>query len=326
MKKIKSFSLASLMALGTGLALNTQAAPGVQQVQQKASSDYAQTRYPILFTHGMFGFTRLGTATFGMDYWYQILPDLARNGAHVFAAQVSPLEATELRGEQLLAQVEEVLAITGKEKVNLIGHSHGGPTIRYIEAVAPEKVASLTAVGGTIKGSKIADDILANRMANGALTLFGEKLIAPIISLMQNNKDLPNSLNASLSSISEQGSADFNQRYPSAAIPQSACGQGQKVTANGIYHYSWTGTAQMTNALDVIDSAISILAPLSYKNLDNDGLVNRCNAHYGAVIRDDYRLNHLDEVNMVLGLRALFSPDPVALYRQHANRLKLEGL
>jgi triacylglycerol lipase len=78
--------------------------------------------------------------------------------------------------------------------------------------------------------------------------------------------------------------------------------------------------------LDVLDSVISQLAPLSYGNFDNDGLVNRCNAHLGQVIRDNYHHNHLDEVNMIFGLRDIFSPDPVALYRQHANRLKLQGL
>ena len=40
----------------------------------------------------------------------------------------------------------------------------------------------------------------------------------------------------------------------------------------------------------------------------------------------DYRQNHLDEVNQVLGLRDWFSTDPVTLYRQHANRLKVAGL
>jgi len=43
-------------------------------------------------------------------------------------------------------------------------------------------------------------------------------------------------------------------------------------------------------------------------------------------IRDDYRWNHLDEVNQILGLRAIFSPDPVQVYREHTNRLKLQGL
>ncbi|TMU79380.1 lipase, partial [Bacillus sp. BHET2] len=40
----------------------------------------------------------------------------------------------------------------------------------------------------------------------------------------------------------------------------------------------------------------------------------------------DYRQNHLDEINHFVGLRDLFSVDPVTLYRQHANRLKQQGL
>ncbi len=93
----------------------------------------------------MFGFTRIGFDSFWhRTIFYPILPDLARNGANTFAAQVSPLESTEVRGEQLLAQVEEVLALTGQPKVNLIGHSHGGPTTRYIAAIKPEYVASVT--------------------------------------------------------------------------------------------------------------------------------------------------------------------------------------
>jgi hypothetical protein len=54
--------------------------------------------------------------------------DLARNGANVYATQVSPFNSTEIRGEQLAQQVEEIIAITGQTKVNLIGHSQGGPT------------------------------------------------------------------------------------------------------------------------------------------------------------------------------------------------------
>ncbi|WP_086207221.1 esterase/lipase family protein [Acinetobacter sp. ANC 4648] len=316
----------SLVTLLCGFSASTTFATNLQTVKsQFVSSNYAKTKYPIVFNHGMFGFTRLGPASFGIDYFYQVLPDLARNGATVFATQVSPLASTELRGEQLLQQVDEVLAITGAPKVNLIGHSHGGPTIRYIEIVAPEKVASLTAVAGTIKGSKVADDILNNNTAKTLLTVVGQYMIAPVTNLLEGNPSLPNNLERSLKSISEKGSAEFNAQYPSAAIPKD-CGQGQKITRNGVYHYSWTGTSQITNIFDIVDSAISQLAPLSYKNKDNDGLVSRCNTHLGQVIRDNYDQSHLDQVNQILGLHALFSPDPVAQYRQQANRLKLEGL
>ena len=112
-KKIAhSISLLGLVAC-IGFTTSSVTA-GVLSVNTTAQSTYAKTKYPLLFTHGMFGFSRVGVAEFGLDYWYQILPDLARNGATTFAAQISPLESTEVRGEQLLQQVEEVMAITGK--------------------------------------------------------------------------------------------------------------------------------------------------------------------------------------------------------------------
>ncbi|WP_424619402.1 esterase/lipase family protein, partial [Acinetobacter sp.] len=110
------------------------------QVTSSSSSSYAKTKYPVVFSHGMSGFITVGTDDFGLDYFYQILPDLARNGANVWATRVSPFNSSEIRGEQLLQQVQEITAITGASKVNLIGHSHGGPTIRYVAGVAPQLV------------------------------------------------------------------------------------------------------------------------------------------------------------------------------------------
>ncbi len=94
---------------------------------------YTQTRYPIVLVHGLFGFDKL----LGVDYFYGIPQALTRDGAKVYVAQVSATQSSELRGEQLIKQVQQVLAITEAEKVNLIGHSHGGPTIRYVASVAP---------------------------------------------------------------------------------------------------------------------------------------------------------------------------------------------
>lgn len=50
-------------------------------------SNYAKTQYPLVFAHGMMGFNRIAMDVLGMDYWYQILPDLARNGSTAFAAR-----------------------------------------------------------------------------------------------------------------------------------------------------------------------------------------------------------------------------------------------
>lgn len=309
--------------VGLTLLGSSSAFAAIQTTPTNSKATYAKTKYPIVFNHGMFGFTRLGVPEFGLDYFYQVLPDLASNGATVYATQVSPLNSTEVRGEQLVKQVEEVLAITGAKKVNLIGHSHGGPTTRYAAGVMPSKIASVTTVAGVNKGSKVADLLLSTGVGAQVVSAFVEATLMPVMNWAQGKPNLPSNMNASLKSLSTEGSLAFNKRFPNG-IPTTECGQGTAVT-NGIYNYSWTGNKTVTNVLDP-DTIVVGLAGLAFGFTDNDGLVGTCSAHFGKVIRDDYAHNHLDEVNQILGLRGLFSPDPVELYRQHANRLKLAGL
>ena len=80
----------------------------------------------------------------------------------------------------------------------------------------------------------------------------------------------------------------------------------------------------MTNILDPLDAGIGILS-LAHGEA-NDGLVALCVQRLGQVIRVDYKMNHLDEINGFFGIVHLFETSPVTLYRQHANRLQLAGL
>ncbi len=66
----------------------------------------------------------------------------------------------------------------------------------------------------------------------------------------------------------------------------------------------------MTNLLDV-DSVLKATSLLIDGGRDHDGLVPRYSAKFAKTIRDDYNWNHLNEVNQVLGLKAIFVPDPV---------------
>lgn len=136
------------LCLGTVMAVSSQVQAGLF-----GSNGYTQTRYPIVLAHGMLGFDSI----LGIDYWYGIPQALRRDGAQVYVTEVSQLNTSELRGEELLQQVEEIVAISGKPKVNLVGHSHGGPTVRYVAAVRPDLVASVTSVGAPHKGSDVAD-------------------------------------------------------------------------------------------------------------------------------------------------------------------------
>ncbi|MBA1147696.1 triacylglycerol lipase [Ectothiorhodospiraceae bacterium WFHF3C12] len=283
------------------------------------NDDYTETRYPIVLVHGLMGWDSIGP----IECWHGITEALRDDGAEVYVAKIAGANTTEVRGEQLLSQVQEIVAISGADKVNLIGHSHGGPTIRYVAGVRPDLVASATSVGGVNKGSAIAD-LLArvNDQAPAAGSMLAEivNAAANLIDTLSGS-DYEQDALGSLDSLSTEGARAFNESFP-AGIPAD-CGDGEH-EVNGVRYYSWSGTDPTTNPLDISDAPLAVTS-LAFDGA-NDGLVGRCSSHLGMVIRDDYKQNHLDEINQFLGLTSPFAQDPVALYRQHANRLKRVGL
>ncbi len=281
----------------------------------------AKTRYPIVLAHGLAGFDEL----FGVfEYFFGIPNALRDRGATVFVTQVSAFNSTAARGEQLLDQVETIVAITGKPKVNLIGHSHGGLDVRYVASVRPDLVASATAVAGPHKGADLADFLRANvengSFTEGVLSFFANSL-GTVLGLLSGSTD-PQDAVLALDALTASGAAAFNAQHPQG-VPTSACGQGAS-SVNGVRYYSWSGTGILTNVFDLSDPALA-LTSLFY-DLPNDGLVDRCSSHLGSVIRDNYFQNHLDEVNQLLGLVSIFESNPRTLFRNHANRLKNAGL
>ncbi|MGL4318703.1 MAG: triacylglycerol lipase, partial [Pseudomonas sp.] len=282
-----------------------------------------KTQYPIVLAHGMLGWDSM----LGIDYWYGIPSALSSDGASVYTTEVVQMGTSEERGEDLIKEVEEIVAISGKAKVNLIGHSHGGPTVRYVAAVRPDLVASVTSVGAPHKGSAVAD--LIRQIPEGSN---GEAIVAGLVNaigsvihfLSGSTSQTPQNALGALESLNSEGAAAFNAKFPQG-IPTTACGEGA-YKVNGISYYSWSGTSPVTNVLDPMD-LITTAASLAFASgVANDGFVERCSSHMGMVIRDDYRMNHLDEVNQFLGLSSLFETSPVTVYRQQANRLKLAGL
>ncbi|MDW2255392.1 triacylglycerol lipase, partial [Vibrio sp. 1569] len=154
-----------------------------------AATGYTQTKYPIVLVHGLFGFDSLA----GVDYFFGIPHSLTKDGATVYVAQVSATNSSEARGEQLLSQVETLLAATGASKVNLIGHSHGGPTARYVASVRPDLVASVTSIGGVNKGSKVADLVRGTVPEGSGTEQLAVKLaqgLTTLINLLSGGSDL----------------------------------------------------------------------------------------------------------------------------------------
>ncbi len=287
-----------------------------------AQSNYTQTRYPIVLVHGLLGFDSiLGV----LDYWYGIPGDLRSGGARVFVANVSSSNYSEVRGEQLIRDLDNLRATTGFQRFNLIGHSHGGPTIRYVASVRPDLVASITSVGSPHTGSKVADGLNAVLPPGSPLRPLVAGLVDAVsvfIEVLSGDDDPQYALGA-LASLSSPGAAAFNARHPQG-MPTSSCGQGA-ASVNGVRYYSWGGTSVLTNIFDASDGFLGA-SSLFFGFEANDGLVGRCSSHLGTVLRDDYGWNHLDEVNQIIGLRGLFASNPVSVIRAHANRLKNAGL
>lgn len=279
------------------------------------ATGYTQTKYPIVMVHGLFGFDNLGP----VDYFYGINSALRSGGATVYVTSVSAANSTEVRGEQLLAQVKQILAATGAAKVNLIGHSHGGPTARYVASVRPDLVASVSSVGGVNKGSKVADILIG--AAPGVSTTLGNA-VASLITFLSGGNGLPQNAKAAFTSLSTAGTLAFNSRHPEG-VPTSACGEGA-YQVNGVSYFSWSGAQPYTNVFDALDPILAVTS-LAFDG-KNDGLVSSCSSHLGRVIRDDYALNHGDEINQLVGITNLFETSPVTLYRQQANRLQSLGL
>ena len=120
------------------------------------ASSYTRTQYPIVLVHGAAGWGKiLGV----YDYWFGIIDALRSGGATVFYTQVSPFHSAEVRGEQLLSQVETIVALTGARKVNLVGHSFGGFDARYVATIRPDLVASVTTLAAPNGGAELADYI-----------------------------------------------------------------------------------------------------------------------------------------------------------------------
>lgn len=129
--------------------------------------------YPIVLSHGIARFDFLSDyinhtlERFGLDfstltdqnnYFKGISNFLTSKGFNVHHTRVSFAAGVDRRSNDLRDQINNILALTGKEKVHIIGHSMGGLDTRHmiVEKGMAERVASLTTIGTPHNGTSFA--------------------------------------------------------------------------------------------------------------------------------------------------------------------------
>jgi triacylglycerol lipase len=139
-------------------------------------------KYPVLLVHGM-GFRDNDF----IGYWGRIPKALEECGCHVYFGEQDANADIETNAAHLAQRIDQILAQTGAERINIIAHSKGGLDSRYAIAKLGigDKVASLTTVNTPHRCCLFADYLLGkiptetkNAVANAynaALRKLGEE-------------------------------------------------------------------------------------------------------------------------------------------------------
>ncbi|MEN9494786.1 MAG: hypothetical protein RJA89_1029, partial [Pseudomonadota bacterium] len=201
--------------------------------------------------------------------------------------------------------------------------------------------SSVTAISSPEQGSKMADwtvkMVTEGSAADGlpagefnTASLMAIKFFELVGGAMDIGSGVPlNQLQqqdgwAAVNSLTTNYAAKFNQKFP-AAMPTSYCGYPKNTVVNNVRYYSLSGAQTMTMLVDPSDMVLG-LTGLSFNGEANDGLVSPCSSRLGEVIRDNYKMNHMDSVNQVFGIVSLLDTNPLTVYRNQVNRLKGQSL
>ncbi|BBO60079.1 triacylglycerol lipase [Mycoavidus sp. B2-EB] len=330
---MKMHGLFRLCIAASALLVSSFACAGYDIIASRpsvsATDQTAHTQYPIVLVHGIAG----AAIRFGVsESWYQIPVYLARHGAQVYVADVAAFNSELVRGEQLRAQVQRVLDVTGAPKVNLIGHSQGGFDARYVATIMPAQVASITTIGSPHKGTELLE------YAETDMGRFLVKLAAPIANFVGtlmswfNDANYEQDVEKPLKLMTPAGAAAFTRDFPTAGLSSQRCGYGQEQDVRDGYVqklYSWTGNyyyrpfdfsnLKMPSFIDLVLSVSGTMIKLK-EGGENDGAVPVCSALFGKVL-GTYKWDHLNETNGVAGRLQIGSPDPRAVIYAHLIRL-----
>jgi triacylglycerol lipase len=271
------------------------------------SSPKCNTKYPIVLAHGMGAQAKIVNI---VDYWWGIEDALEDEGADVYITSVNGMDSTENKAASFKNQFLQILAVTGKSKANIIGHSHGTLYTRYAisNLGLASKVASYTSLSGPHRGSSVADFIF-KIVPNQGWSLVGDALDI-VYTFVFGDKN-PNSLQNGIQVTRPYMNNVFNPNCPNVS---------------GLYYQSTTSKIKFFSNSLVL--GVPWLIALYYEG-DNDGLVAVNSAKWGTfrgVISGAVwcgGVDHLNIVNQFFGITPGF--DAPGFYVDLVSDLKAKG-
>lgn len=265
------------------------------------------TRFPIVLVHGWTGFENIGPLT----YFYGVRDDLEQLGYPIAIALLDPYNSVDIRGEQLVAFVQNTLTTTRSRKVNLFGHSQGGIDSRYVAAPAGggygDRIGAVITLGTPHRGTPFTD------IALGLIPGPTEQVLVFLLNFLGAAQNQQSDVEASLYTLSEtymQG--EFNVIY---------------VDDPRVEYYSWMGETCVGGF--GCGDAVDPLLLFSYETINivagaNDGLVPESSAIWGEYL-GLVPADHIDEIGQIGGLT---DPDydHVGFFRDNARMLRDKAL
>lgn len=234
------------------------------------------TKYPILLVHGV-GWRDLKLH----NAWGRIPKYLKLHGASVFHGEQEAWGTIESNGEHLAERIEQVLELSGAEKLNIIAHSRGGIDSRYtISSLGMgDRVASLTTMNTPHHGVRFADT--ATKLKEPVYL----KLAAVVNFLFGVVGDKTPDFMASTMAFRTELAREFNRANPDHA---------------GVFYQSYTSVMSSAGSHRVLSVPYRVIKALGD---ENDGLVTVDSAKWGefrGVFRSTSRrgVSHGDLVDM----------------------------
>ncbi|MEW5734068.1 MAG: alpha/beta fold hydrolase [Thermodesulfobacteriota bacterium] len=246
-----------LTALVIALAL---LAPAAALAGGSSSSYTCNTKYPVILSHGMGAQAQiLGI----IDYWWGIEPALEDEGANVYITSVNGMDSTATKAAAWKKQLLQILAVTGKAKANVIGHSHGTIYTRYAmtNLGCAGKVATHTSIAGPHKGSSVANLMVYD--LNSAVSMLTTDALDFIYTFLFGDTN-PDTRQNLYDLCTDYMQNVFNPKTPNCS---------------GVYYQSWAAKAKWaTPNIFFMPTWLYMLA----KEGDNDGLVSVNSAKWGT--------------------------------------------